>query len=231
MYLTAATLVPLSLIACGRSWADRDRSDFERMRVQARYELYGRSHVFPNGQMMQAPPGGTISRESAVDTGVVGTGISNGVPVATIPVVMTEDRLALGERKYTVYCAVCHGAAGFGGSIVAQNMGMPHPTSLRTNTVRGRPAGELFAIVTRGSGRMPSAAWQLTPEERWAVVGYLERRIGTPATTPSAIADSLGAMAIARGDSVLLARQRLAVQRMATDSAIAIHDSVPRVSR
>lgn len=72
----------------------------------------------------------------------------------------------------------------------------------------GRPAGYSFAVVTRGKGRMPSYAAQLTTEERWAVVLYVERLQHTPVRDSVALDDSLRAREIARIDSVAQQERR-----------------------
>jgi mono/diheme cytochrome c family protein len=197
----------LAVAACGRS-RERERVDFERMRLQQRYEVYGASDVFPNRSSMQTPPSGTVTRESAADTGAIGTGMSAGRQVAGVPLPITPERLATGERKFTVYCAVCHGAAAFGGSRVAQNMGPPRPPSLRSAAMLARPAGYIFDVATHGIGRMPAYTPQLTAEERWDVVAYLEQLQHTPPTTAIAVDDSLWGLSIARIDSTVAARAR-----------------------
>src|SRR5438094_5864173 len=123
-----ALLVALT-IGCGRS-EERTRIDFERMRLQQRADLYAASAVFPNGHSMQSPAVGTLATESVADSGVVGTGTVAGIATSTIPVPVTAQRLAVGKKMFGVYCAVCHGVAAYGGSIVAENMGPPRPPSL-----------------------------------------------------------------------------------------------------
>jgi mono/diheme cytochrome c family protein len=36
------------------------------------------------------------------------------------------------------------------------------------------PAGHLFHVITYGSGRMPSYASQISPNDRWLIVGYVD---------------------------------------------------------
>jgi len=193
--------------ACAKS-SEREHVDFERMRVQQRYDLYGTSAVFANRQSMQSPPAGTVTRESALDTGAVGSGTKGGQPVATVPISITPDQLALGERKFGIYCAICHGEGGFGGSVVAENMGSPRPPSLRSAQMLARPAGYIFEVATKGLGRMPSYAPELTPTERWAVVAYIEKLQRSPAKTQAQRDDSARAIQIRAIDSTLAARRK-----------------------
>ena len=200
-----AFLVALT-IGCGRS-QEPARIDFERMRLQQRTDLYGASGVFPNGQSMQSSPVGAVSRESVADSGVVGTGTVAGIATSTIPVPITARRLAVGKKLFGVYCAVCHGVAAYGGSTVAENMGAPRPPSLRRPAMLSVPDGYFFVVATHGTGRMPSYASQLTPDERWSVVAYLKQLQHTPPTNAGAIEDSLRALEIIRIDSVARLRR------------------------
>jgi mono/diheme cytochrome c family protein len=187
---------------------EREPGDFERMRVQQRDEPYASNGGVARAAMMRHPPTGTLSRESAPDSGAIGSGMSAGQPAATIPIPVTPQLLALGGQKFEVYCAVCHGAGGFGGSIVAANMGAPRPPSLRSAAIRAAPPGFLFGIATRGIGRMPPYAPQLTARERWAVIAYLQQLQGATSTTPEQREDSLRAIQIRSIDSTIAAEQQ-----------------------
>jgi mono/diheme cytochrome c family protein len=191
---------------CGRSRESRPM-DFDRMRVQQRYDLYQPSEAFANGGVMQSPPAGTVSRESAADTGVLGSGAVAGVAVAVIPMPVTPALLALGHQKFVLYCAVCHGPAAFGGSVVAWNMGPPRPPSLRTAAAIKLLAGYIFSVATHGKGRMPAFAPQLSTAERWAVAAYVKQLQRTAADS-AAVEDSLRGLEIARIDSAAARRSQ-----------------------
>jgi mono/diheme cytochrome c family protein len=196
--------------ACTKS-PEREQGDFERMRVQQRdepYEAYASRGRLAREEGMRQPPTGTMSRESEGDSGAVGSGMRAGQPVTTVPLDVTPALLALGQQKFDVYCAVCHGAGGFGGSIVAENMGAPRPPSLRSAAMEALPPGFVFNIATHGIGRMPPYAPQLTARERWAVVAYLEQLQRATSTTPEQREDSLRALDIRSIDSTLAAEQQ-----------------------
>jgi len=210
-YATAAALLAATIIggASGcRTSTERERVDFERMRVQQRYDRYGESRGFANGATMQAPPAGTMTRESGRVGFAVASGDSGGEAIATIPIAVTPAVLARGKERFNIYCAVCHGAAAFGGSVIAENMGPPRPPSLRAGAPAALRPGALFRVITGGIGRMPAYAPQLTVEDRWAVIAYLERLRSTLPTSSDAIDDSLRALEIHRIDSVLASRGR-----------------------
>jgi hypothetical protein len=207
----ASVVVAWVLLVCAaacRKSPEREQGDFERMRAQQRNEPYAPSQLFALDERLRHPPAGTVSRESGSDTGTIGTGMHEGKPATAVPFDITPKFLALGRREFSVFCAVCHGAGGFGGSIVATNMGTPRPPSLRSTAVKARAPGTVFMIETHGIGRMPSYAPQLTTEERWAVVAYLEQRQHESRMTPEERADSLRAIDIRSIDSALAAERR-----------------------
>ena len=170
----ASALLASGLLALGASaCSDRagDRWDWERMRSQPRYDAYGRSGFFADRMAMRTPPAGTVSRESADSA-------------AALPPDMTRPALlARGADRFRVFCAVCHGESGDGASLVATNMDPPRPPSLVDSERRALTPGQLYAVLSRGFGRMPPLASALTASDRWAVVAYvtdLQRRTGRP---------------------------------------------------
>jgi len=198
--LIAIALVTTVLLGLSGCDSRKPFGDFERMRVQHRLDPYSSSSGFANGAAMQSPPAHTVSLESVGDSGVLGSGLAGagGQPVAAVPIAVTPQVLETGRRAFGVYCAACHGPAGFGGSAVAANMGALHPPSLRSAAARALSSGSIFRIATMGLGRMPGYAAQLPSSERWAVVAYLQRLQATPATDSVSIADSLRASAFSR---------------------------------
>jgi mono/diheme cytochrome c family protein len=130
--------------------------DWKRMRAQAKYEPYGENLAFADSSAMRVPPEGTVSREAIA---------------ATAPPPPVD--LVRGASRFSIYCAVCHGAAADGVSIVASNMDPPKPPSLIVPPARDLPSAQIFGIITNGFGRMPSLAAQLSVADRWQVIAYL----------------------------------------------------------
>jgi mono/diheme cytochrome c family protein len=89
------------------------------------------------------------------------------------PIPMTMDNLRRGQDRFDIYCIVCHGPGAEGnGSVVGPNR-FPAPPSLHTDQARGYADGTICYIITRGTGKMPSYAGQLGPDDRWKVVHYV----------------------------------------------------------
>lgn len=78
-----------------------------------------------------------------------------------------------GKHLYLGFCAPCHGANGQGdGKVGAQYKGVPNYAVGRYKTLS---EGHIFHVITHGKGRMWSHKSQLSPEERWKVVHYVQK--------------------------------------------------------
>ena len=178
----ACMLVTLTAAGCseriGKGW------DWNRMRVQQKYQPYRSSAFFADGKTMQLPPPGTVSREAGALL----------MPHAAL--VVTPAVIARGRYQFQIYCAVCHGERGDGNSIVARNMGNPPTPSLIVPPASALPESRVVLVVTDGFGRMPSFAAELSPLDRIAVVEYvktLQKDAGAPTdSAPKASAPGAG---------------------------------------
>lgn len=196
----ASCLVPLLLgiAACRPARGREPEAGFERMREQQHYTVYESTAVFPNGTVMQAPPPGTVAVEAPIGPAATLSGSVGGTPVSTIPVPVTAEMVVAGQERFHIYCAACHGAGGFGGSVVAANMEPPRPPSLREQHATEHSAGELYSVITNGKGRMPPFAWALSVPQRWAVVAYIGALQRPHQLSPAEREDSLRAVSIDR---------------------------------
>lgn len=174
--------------------------DLERMIEQPRYDPYEAGPRFPDDRVLQHPPEGTVPRDRIVGQPLLTRGTDGGgQPAAEIPLPVDARMIAVGRERFGIYCAVCHGVGGYGGSIVATNMQPPLPPALVTGHGADHAPGYYFDVITRGQGRMPSYAAELSAEERWAVVAYLTRVLQQPhPLSPEELLDSTRAQAIQR---------------------------------
>ncbi len=203
----------LSLVSAGAAFvalgcahsSERERVDFERMRLQQRGDVYAATGAFPSGAVMQTPPDSTIPVEAAADVNLLPANVAT---LTRSPVSSTLEVITVGRLKFATYCAVCHGARGYGGSIVALNMGPPRPPSLRSPAALALPVGYIFSVATHGIGRMPAYAPQLTTEERWAVAAYVKRLQHSTFVDRAATEDSTRAVQIAKIDSIAAVEAR-----------------------
>jgi len=178
------TLLALTVTAGALSQAGCDENILDPMADrQPRVHPYKESAFFDDGLSMLAPPEGTVPRERITGNPVLTTGRGpepavyalNGerLPVyaAAIPIPVTRKLLEIGQKRFDITCATCHGPLGDGKSIVAAQMSLRPPPSL--HRYNDRPPGYIFEVISRGFGMMASYAAELTVEERWAVVAYV----------------------------------------------------------
>ncbi|MFD0939885.1 c-type cytochrome [Pedobacter boryungensis] len=100
------------------------------------------------------------------------------------PLPLTEKNLVEGKHFFTVFCAPCHGEKGDGqGHIVKLDKGISgvpayhgaDAVSSRGGLMKDMPAGKIYHTIMYGLNAMGSHASQLTPDERWKVVMYVQQ--------------------------------------------------------
>lgn len=83
-----------------------------------------------------------------------------------------------GEELYGKYCVHCHGPAGDGDGKVGGKLPGAPPAY---KSIQGLTEGRIFHVITYGKGLMGSHASQLTQEERWKLVTYVQKLQGPAA--------------------------------------------------
>jgi mono/diheme cytochrome c family protein len=88
------------------------------------------------------------------------------------PIRATKASIQKGKEIYNKKCALCHGAKGDGKgpASIALN---PKPTNFKESHGERMTDGEHFWKMTTGRGPMPSFEKDLTIEERWHVINYI----------------------------------------------------------
>ena len=163
----------MALAACQ---ADGQKRGFEYMPDMAHsvpFDSFAPNPVTRDGKTLQRPMAGTIPRgflpfhyaATPQDAERAGRELVSPVP-------RSEENLAQGQALFETFCLVCHGAGGKGdGPLVPR---IPNPPSYSSERVRQMAPGQLFHVITLGSGRMPSYASQVSVEERWKIVAYVQ---------------------------------------------------------
>ncbi len=100
-------------------------------------------------------------------TGKMGSNWGTGIP---LPV--TAEFMARGAQRFTVNCAVCHGATAAGNGIVKQ-YGLATVVTLQDDRIRNMSDGEIFNTITHGKNTMMSYGPNVTVNDRWAIIAYL----------------------------------------------------------
>lgn len=136
------------------------------------------NRLFPDGLSSQPAVPGTVARDaayagSAYNTGKV-PGTTNWVEILPVPV--TAELLARGQERYTIYCAVCHGAAGDGKGITTRPLyGMVGVANFHDPRLVRMPDGQIFNTITYGSPAQLMLAYggAVPIPDRWAIIAYV----------------------------------------------------------
>jgi mono/diheme cytochrome c family protein len=136
------------------------------------YNSFAPNPVTRDGKTVQRPVAGTVPRGfqpfryAATPEEAVRAGRELRNPIRPSP-----EALAQGHALYETFCLVCHGEQGRGdGPLVPR---IPNPPAYTSARVRAMAPGQIFHVVSRGSGRMPSYAAQIPYEQRWLIVLYV----------------------------------------------------------
>jgi mono/diheme cytochrome c family protein len=148
------------------------------------------SAFFYNGAAMRPPVPGTVPIGGLKEDGPFFTGKSaDGQFVATIPHAVDEALVARGRDRYTIYCQPCHDARGDGRGILFQRGNIPTATFHQEKVLKYSD-GQIFDIITNGSGLMAAYRWPIPPADRWAIIAYVREmqrdRLARAAAAPGA---------------------------------------------
>ena len=146
------------------------------------FDSFDENTVSEDKKTLREPVSGTIARgdldfqydykKTPQDAERAGGELKNPYP-------KTAQNLAEGKKLYETTCVVCHGKTGQGEGLVAQKF--PKPQSFTSDYMKRLPPGRIYHAITVGSYIMGSYASQLSPQERWQVVHYVETlQRGTP---------------------------------------------------
>src|SRR5687768_4120968 len=144
----------------------------QKMANQPRYDPLETSDFFADGMSARPRVAGTVARgelstDPFFDTGKINGALANGYPFA-----VTREVIDRGHQRYDIYCGQCHGRVGDGNGMIPSR-GYRRPPSFHTETLRVRPTGHYFDVITNGFGSMPPYSTMIAPRDRWAIVAYV----------------------------------------------------------
>lgn len=138
-----------------------------------KYEPLEASAFFPDGRASRDPVEGTVAREQPAEDPVLLTGIGpDGNPVSRIPLPVDRALLARGRQRFDIFCSPCHGRLGDGRGMIVRR-GYKQPPSFHIERLRTTPVGYFYDVQTNGFGQMPSYAFLVPVEDRWAIAAYV----------------------------------------------------------
>lgn len=138
---------------------------------QEKFEPFEKNTFFKDESAMRMPVAGTIARDDRL------TEINEAsVHHLSNPLKLTSALMERGQQRYNIYCQPCHGAVGDGKGIVAQRgltQGFVPPTNFHSDDMRNKPDGHYFHVMTNGIRNMQSYQYQVSENDRWAIVHYI----------------------------------------------------------
>ena len=187
---STAFVAALVLAGCGVDGQKRGYQVFPNMVDSVSYKAYDPNAATRTRQTLLVPPEGAVPVEqvpfaygaSPEEAKRAGSTLKN-------PLAATPENLARGKKVFDTICQVCHGLKGDGdGPIIGR---FPNPPSFQAPHAKQLPDGQIYHIMSRGQGIMPSHAAQVLPDDRWRVLLYLRQLQGM--TAPPGPAPAAGA--------------------------------------
>ena len=138
---------------------------------------------FADGHTAQTPPANT-SPVGFVKYEYVNT--KEGYEAAGLnlknPLAKSSQNMLSGKHYFTVFCGPCHGEKGDGKGHLVQIekfLGVPayhgDAASSRGGLMKDLSEGKIYHTIMYGLNNMGSHASQLTPDQRWKVVMYVQQ--------------------------------------------------------
>ncbi len=135
-------------------------------------EFYNSNPYNPYKMTMREPVPNTIARGSFLPNHIEKDDYELADASLMSPLDSTKAVVADGKVLYERFCDHCHGATGQGdGSVGAVYKGV---TSYTSAAVKDKGPGHIFHVITHGKGRMGAHASQISVEDRWKIVSYVQ---------------------------------------------------------
>jgi mono/diheme cytochrome c family protein len=182
--LALAVIVVVSIAGFRGSHSPRPPMEvFPDMVYQDKVKDQQPSAFFADGNSARAPVPGTVAEEMPAVNDYWATGKwddshwGDGIPVHDAvdggrALQIDAANLARGRERYTISCAVCHGAAGDGQGITSK-YGLNGVASYHTDRLRDAADGDIFNTISNGKGQMLGYGYNITIDDRWRIVMYV----------------------------------------------------------
>ncbi len=146
---------------------------WDDMKRQGKFKPQLENDIFADHRNSRVPPAGTVARGHLNDDTVYATGMTGDMFVGKSPVPVTMDLLKKGQAKFGTYCTPCHDRTGSGQGIVPTRVPAWQPSNLLEDRIVQFADGEIFHVISEGRRTMPAYKYQVSIEDRWAIIAYL----------------------------------------------------------
>jgi hypothetical protein len=135
-------------------------------------EYYSSNPYNPNEMNMREPVANTVRRGKYLPYRLHKDSLALAARIMLNPLDSSKEVLDEGKRLYAIFCTHCHGDKGTTPGLVGEKYaGVP---SYQSPALVNMTEGHVFHVLSRGKGRMPSHASQLSIEERWQLARYVQ---------------------------------------------------------
>ena len=138
-------------------------------------EYYSSNPLNTNSMNMRTPPMNTVrrSKEGYLPYRLGKDDLVLAAETMKNPLPITTEIEGEGKILYSKFCDHCHGDKGIEpGKVGEIFLGVP---AYNSSAIKNKPEGHLFHVITHGKGRMGAHASQLSIEERWKIVRYVQK--------------------------------------------------------
>ncbi len=146
---------------------------WDDMKRQGKFKPQLENDVFADHRNSRVPPANTVARGHLNEDSVYYTGMTGEMFAGKSPVPVTMDLLKTGQAKFGTYCTPCHDRTGTGQGIVPTRVPSWQPSNLMEDRVVQFADGEIFHVISEGRRTMPAYKYQISVEDRWAIIAYL----------------------------------------------------------
>ena len=146
------------------SWLDSNPDDNHG-------EFYNSNPYNPYGMTMRDPVPNTVKRSLYLPYRIPKDSLELAALIKN-PLASTEEVLKEGKVLYTRYCVHCHGEKGMGDGLVG--IAYKGVTAFNSRAVKNKSEGNIFHVITHGKGRMWAHGSQVSIENRWKIVKYVQ---------------------------------------------------------
>lgn len=144
--------------------------------------------LFGATAVQQAQSSATPQTQTATEAKAAAPAAAPAVAGANLvnPVKPTKALLDEAKQHYGWDCAMCHGDSGKGNGSLATSEKLTMPDFTNPATLKGLTDGQLFTLIRKGEGKMPSEDKARANDAMvWNLVNYLRTMSQAPATPAS----------------------------------------------
>lgn len=135
-------------------------------------EFYNSNPNNPHGMTMRKPVEGTVKRGKYLPNRIPADDYEAAASLLVNPTDSTAEVLKQGKDLYETFCDHCHGTKGMGdGAVGKVYKGV---TAYTSASVIDKPGGHLYHVITHGKGRMGAHGSQISEDDRWKIVRYVQ---------------------------------------------------------